>query len=340
MIKKIVLLGFAVGFLFSCNEVTESETSNIVEEEQVKSVLDVKIDSITALIESNPERGIYYAERANLWLDNKQISKAIEDVDQAWKLDSASERVLLIRGDAYFIRNQTRVSRDSWLKCIELNPENLICRLRLAELLLAVRDFEASLTQVNEILKQDARNYRATFMKGTIIRDLYGDTNKALQWVQKSIELKEDYLDAIDMMGVLLSAKGDPLAASYFKNALVYAPNRPDLYYKLGLSEMQQGKYNEAIEAYTTATQLDPKDADSYFNMGYIHVELKNFDIARDFFTQSIQAREENFKAFYGRGYCYEMLGDINNAQNDYKQALSINPDYEAAEISLARLRL
>jgi tetratricopeptide (TPR) repeat protein len=340
MIKKFYYLVLISSFSIACNESKEEVTTPELPAESSKSILDLKIDSLSALIDAHPDRAIYYAERANLWLDNRQIGSAVADADKAWSLDSTSERVLLIRGDAYFIRNQTRVSRDSWLKCIEINPENMVCRLRLAELLLAVQDFEASLTQVNEVLKLDARNPNATFMKGTIIRDLYGDTNRALQWVQKSIELKEDYVDAIDMMGVLLSAKGDPLAASYFRNALNFAPNRPDLYYKLGLAEMQQGRYNEAIEAYTTATQLDPKDADSYFNMGYIHVELKNFDIAIEFFTQAIQVRENNFKAFYGRGYCYEMLGDISNAQKDYKEALSINPDYDAALQSLARMRL
>ena len=339
--RKNIRLILGIALLSSCNSTnTKTQEDNTEAPVQAKSLVELKIDSLTALIEKNPNNALHFAERANLHLDNRQVAPAVEDADQAYRIDSTLERVLLIRGDAYFVRNQTRISRDSWLKCIEINPENITCRLRLAELLLAVQDFEASLVQVNEVLKYDARNANATFMKGTIMRDLYGDTVRALQWVNKAIELKEDYVDAIDMMGVLLSSKGDPMASSYFRNALNFAPNRADLHYKLGLSEMQQGKYNEAMEAYTRATQMDPNHYDSYFNMGYIHVELKNFDIARDYFTQAIQAKEENFKAYYGRGYAFEMLGDIRNAIKDYKEALSINPEYEAAMESLARLRL
>lgn len=296
------------------------------------------IDSLSALIESNPDNAIYLAERASLLLDNRQFKEALDDIDRAWNLDSNHIRVQLVRGDVYYVLNRTRISRDSWLKCVNKDPANDICRMRLAELYLAVKDLEAAQEQLNIILENNKNNANAHFMMGVVIRDLYGDTDRALLSIQRSIEIKEDYIDALDMMGVLLTAKGDPLAIKYLQNALNFSPNRHDLLYKIGYAYMRFGKFNEALEMFTKATMVNPQDDQSYFNMGFIHVEIQNYDIARDYFDQAVKANPESFKAYYGRGYAHEMLGNVRAAIEDYTHALVLNPEYAPATESLKRL--
>lgn len=296
------------------------------------------IDSLTVLIEKNPDNAVYLAERASLYLDERKFKEALEDIDKAWLLDSNHIRVQLIRGDVYYVLNRTRISRDSWLKCVEKEPDNEVCRMRLAELYLAVKDLEAALEHLKVVLDKNKTNANAHFMMGVVIRDLYGDTDRALLSIQRAIEIKEDYVDALDMMGVLLTAKGDPLAIKYLQNALDYRPNSHDLIYKLGYAYMRFGKFNEAMDMFTKATILNPKDEDSYFNMGFIHVETKNYSIARDYFDKAVKANPESFKAYYGRGYANEMLGNVRGAIEDYTHALTLNPEYTPAAESLNRL--
>ncbi|MFN4299959.1 MAG: tetratricopeptide repeat protein [Thermaurantimonas sp.] len=295
------------------------------------------IDSLTALIEKNPENAVYLAERASMYLDERKFKEALEDIDKAWLLDSNHIRVQLIRGDVYYVLNRTRASRDSWLKCVEQDPNNEVCRMRLAELYLAVKDLEAAMEHLKVVLEKNKTNANAHFMMGVVIRDLYGDTDRALLSIQRAIEIKEDYVDALDMMGVLLTAKGDPLAIKYLQNALDYSPNRHDLIYKLGYAYMRFGKFNEAMDMFTKATMINPKDEDSYFNMGFIHVETKNYSIAREYFDKAVKANPESFKAYYGRGYTNEMLGNAKAAIEDYTHALTLNPEYTPAAESLKR---
>ncbi len=296
------------------------------------------VDSLTALIKQNPDNAVYLAERASLLLDQRQFKEALDDIERAWILDSNHIRVQLIRGDVYYVLNRTRTSRDSWLKCVQSDPSNEVCRMRLAELYLAVRDLEAAQEHLKIILENNANNATAHFMMGVVIRDLYGDTNRALLSIQRSIEIKEDYIDALDMMGVLLTAKGDPLAIKYLQNALNINPNQHDLLYKTGYAYMRFGKFNEALEMFTKATIVNPQDDQSYFNMGFIHVEIQKYDVARDYFDKAVKANPESFKAYYGRGYAHEMLGNVRAAIEDYTQALALNPEYVPATESLRRL--
>lgn len=325
-----VYFGFLM-FLLGCSTSTDFHQS----EEQTGTS---PIDSLTALINKNPDNAIYLAERASLLLDNRQYKEALDDIDKAWLLDSNHIRVQLIRGDVYYVLNRTRASRDSWLRCVEQDPENETCRMRLAELYLAVKDLEAAQEHLRVILESNKTNANAHFMMGVVIRDLYGDTDRAMLSIQRAIEIKEDYVDALDMMGVLLTAKGDPLAVKYLQNALNIYPNRHDLLYKIGYAYMRFGKFNEAMEMFTKATIINPKDEQSFFNMGFIHVETKNYDIARDYFDKAVQANPESFKAYYGRGYAHEMLGNVRAAIEDYTHALALNPEYEPANESLKRL--
>ncbi|MFN3952461.1 MAG: tetratricopeptide repeat protein [Thermaurantimonas sp.] len=308
------------------------------EKTTIPNQITTPIDSLTALIEQNPDNAIYLAERASLLLDQRQFREALEDIDRAWSLDSNHIRVQLIRGDVYYVLNRTRTSRDSWLKCVQNNPSNEVCRMRLAELYLAVKDLEAALEHLKIVLENNANNANAHFMMGVVIRDLYGDTDRALLSIQRSIEIKEDYVDALDMMGVLLTAKGDPLAIKYLQNALNISPNRHDLLYKTGYAYMRFGKFNEALEMFTKATMVNPQDEQSYFNMGFIHVEIQKYDVARDYFDKAVRANPESFKAYYGRGYAHEMLGNVRAAIEDYTHALALNPEYAPASESLKRL--
>lgn len=165
-----------------------------------------------------------------------------------------------------------------------------------------------------------------------------GDTAGALQYFQKAVDLDNNYMAALDMMGVLLAAKKDPLALAYFNRILEIEPNHYPTYYNLGMFYLKTEDWNNAIIAFTKCTQLNNKDLESLFNLGYIHLQLKSYGIARDYFSEALNIEPVNHRALYGRGYANEMLGDVMNAEKDYRQALAYNPQHEPSKIALKRV--
>ena len=296
-------------------------------------------DSVNQYIYNHPNHLPSLIIRGRRYLNNANLPYANADADAVLELDSLNHDGLLLKGEANYLSNSTRISRDYWLKCIKNHPLETDCRLKLAELYSIVLEYEKSNELVNKVIDLSPNNSIAFFIKGMNIRDTKGDTALSLSYIQKSIDLDPNYFAAIDMAAVMLAAQKNSLALSYYNRSLELQPNNSDTYYKIGMFNLSTSQYNGALEAFTKSTQINPNDAESFFNMGYIHLELGLLTEARNLFSKSIEARAINHRAFYGRGFCWERGGDLINAEKDYSQALSLNPQHKPSEEALFRVR-
>ncbi|MCE2816754.1 MAG: tetratricopeptide repeat protein [Cryomorphaceae bacterium] len=300
---------------------------------------DARLDSLNAVLKEEPENVKALVARADWYLQTKNFPYAKMDAMAAFTVDSNDHDALRVLGDAHYVSNETRISRDAWMRCAKLFPKEVECRLKLAELYQVVMEYEKSIQVVDEVLKLDPNNATAYYIKGVNIRDQKLDTNMALAYIQKAIDLDPKYEEALDMAGVLHSAMNSPLAVSYFERLAELRPNDFNVYYKVGMYHLNTRNWNSAIEAFTQATQLNPKDAESYYNLGFIHLELQMYREARQYFTQSIEARAVNYRAHYARAFVIERLGDLKAAEADYLKALEYNPSHAPSQEGLGRVR-
>ncbi len=304
----------------------------------IANQLDVNADSLNNYISQNPNDANALIARARLFLKNKNLKYAYADAQAAMQIDSLKPATLLVWGDVNYLSNKTRLSKNAWEKCIAIDKKSVDCRLKLAELYNVVQEFEKSQKLVDQVIAIDKNQPVAYYIKGINLRDMRGDTAGALQYFQKAVDLDNNYMAALDMMGVLLAAKKDPLALAYFNRILEIEPNHYPTYYNLGMFYLKTEDWNNAIIAFTKCTQLNNKDLESLFNLGYIHLQLKSYGIARDYFSEALNIEPVNHRALYGRGYANEMLGDVMNAEKDYRQALAYNPQHEPSKIALKRV--
>jgi tetratricopeptide (TPR) repeat protein len=339
-----ISLALVLFILFSCKTESSNEKPKAVspvktgiEKVQAKEpVVLHPLDSLTLQIREEGATTKLLLERARLYLAYQNINAARQDIDQIMKLDSGLAEIHELRGEVHYMLNQTRQARDEWDECLQIDPQNSVCLMRLAELLIAAQNYDRALKLVNRQLEIDNNDAQAYFAKGIIVRDHYQDTALALQYYQNAIDLDQGYYEAIDMMAVTLTAMNDTLAKFYYNRMLEMRPNDAKTYYKLGVYYMNQGEINRALEAYSKAIQLNPRDADSYYNLAYMHVELQQYSKAREYFNQAIRFEDRNYKAYYGRGFTFEVVGDIANARKDYEKALEILPIYKPAGEALA----
>lgn len=335
--RKLILFSLGLLFLASCNDNPDGSGNENTDTPRASSG-DTRLDALNDEVDNGANKALAYVDRAKYFMEKEDYTRARLDIENGLAVDSNISELHWLKGEYYYLQNKTRISRNAWERCATLDPAETQCRISLAKLYIAVKDYPKALENVNEVLELNEFNSTGYFLKGIIVRDLRRDTTLALQYMQKSIDLRQDYLEAIDAMAVLLAARKDTLAKFYYERILNIDPNRSDVYYKLGLYYMNRGETNRALESYTKAIQLNPSDADSYYNLGFMHVELNLYPQARDYFSKAINARARNYKALYGRGYCFEKLGDVLNAKKDYELALEYLPIYEPAKQSLNRV--
>lgn len=338
-LRTFLFLIFSIAIIACNQQEAPAEGVQANSEQQVpEKTGNQYLDSLNQAIATDPSDVNAYVARARFRMERGDMRNALFDIQEAQRIDSLAAPVMQTLGEYRMAENRSREAKNAWLKCARFDAQNAACRLSLAKLFYTVQDYDAALKWVDEAIDRDRYNAEAYFYKGLIFRNKLQDTALAMQFAQQAIELQQDYVEALDFMGVMLTAKNDTLAPYYFQRALEHEPRRDDIYYKLGVYYMNQDEVNKAIENYTEATRLNPQNSDAFYNLGFIFIQLKEYQDARDYFSKSIAARP-NYKAHYGRGYAHEMLGDIINAEKDYKKALELLPMYKPASEALNRIK-
>jgi len=127
---KNTILIFLFLVLFSCNPPVKNSLNQVIP----------LIDSLTTLLEKDSLNVSILNKRAQIYFNDKKLNLVKADIDAAYSIFKNDINTLLIRGDIYFSLNKTRVSKESWERCLKIEPNNIICRENLTTLMCAVKD--------------------------------------------------------------------------------------------------------------------------------------------------------------------------------------------------------
>ncbi|MEN6461870.1 MAG: tetratricopeptide repeat protein [Syntrophomonas sp.] len=95
-----------------------------------------------------------------------------------------------------------------------------------------------------------------------------------------------------------------------------------------GWTYLNQGKYDQAINSFTTAISNDPYLADAYNGRGWSYYLKGEYDLAITDFSQAIRLDSYYIGAYDGRGWCYFYKEQYNLAIADFSQAIWLDSNY------------
>jgi len=333
--KKFLLLSLCATLL-SCGQKSATNTNVKPVSDSTNPILD-RIDSLTLEIVIDSLNAALYFERAELYLKSNSVNPGATDLIRAVQLDSTNALYWQQLGTLHFAMKNSRFAKNSWEECARLDTRNIECRLSLAEVYLAVGELKKGQEKVNEVLDFDSKNAEALYLSGNYAL-MDADTVKAIKYIQASINQKQDFFKAYDLMGVLYSATGNVLALDYFNSALRLRPDRFDVHYKVGMFYQNIGAYNEAILAYNRALAVNPDHKISLHNIAVINIFLGEHKNALAIFSKAITLDDMYLEAYFGRAYTYEILGNLISSEADYRTALMLDPAYRPAMDGLSRI--
>lgn len=93
-----------------------------------------------------------------------------------------------------------------------------------------------------------------------------------------------------------------------------------------GVALVIEGKYNEAIEAFNKAIELNPKDAVAYNNRGAAYGQSGNYKQQIEDSSRALQLNPKDAVAFNNRGVAYGELGNYGQEIEDCTKAIELNP--------------
>ena len=116
-------------------------------------------------------------------------------------------------------------------------------------------------------------------------------------------------------------------SVSNTQQAELSRPTNARDYYVRGLSRLDSGNRQGAVEDFNQALRLNPNEAPVYYNRGNIRNRLGDKQGAIADYTQAIQQNPNFGPAYYNRGNILSRLGDKRKAISDYTQAIRLSPD-------------
>ncbi len=331
--KLLLLLWSAI--LFSCSQKGLNE-KEVQEQNQRSDSLSVQLNSpelkaVNKELVEDPNNAQLYNKRAKVYLSLKQQQEALNDAKLAVKIDSTIADFYLTMVDAYFMMNNTRSAKETLLAMELKFPENEVAYLKLAELYYLVKQYQESITYINKSLRLDETQARAYHLKGNVYLEI-GDTGKATSSFQTAIEQDNAYVDAYYDLGRIYGLKKNPVALDYYANVLKINPSHEQTLYARAKFFQDLGKFDDAIREYKSTIARITTCDQCHYNLGAIYLEVKkDYQQALDAFSKAIELNPNYLEAYFARGFTYSRLNNTPSAKADYNMCLKLQPNYDLA---------
>jgi len=97
--------------------------------------------------------------------------------------------------------------------------------------------------------------------------------------------------------------------------------------YNNGITEFEQGHYEDSIESFKKAIELDDSNYDYHFNLGVVYLEIEDYDAAIESFGRAynLDTKVRDTELFNNWGAAYYAKGDFEKASKAYSKAVWYN---------------
>jgi tetratricopeptide (TPR) repeat protein len=334
-ICKLLFMGLLLGGLWACGgqeDSAKSEDKQAPEDPQM-----AQINLLSQKIQESPDNPELYFQRANSYYEMEGFDQAIADLQQAMMIDSTQPAYYHLLADTYLDYFKSYNALQTMQVAAEKFPNNLHTLLKLSEFQYLLKKYQDSYKTIDQILQKDPLNSEAYFMMGLNLKE-QGDTIRAINAFQSSVENNPDNVDAWLILGQLYENLGDKIALRYFDNAVRVDSSSMKALHAKAVYLHNQGQSQEALDIYREINIKNPSYEDAYYNAGIIYLELDSLDKAYLQFDMLVKTSPIYIMGYYQRGLTSELMGNVAQAKADYEQTLKFAPEYEPAKEGLQRL--
>ena len=199
--------------------------------------------------------------------------------------------------------------------------------------------------------KRIEKNAYEEFRKGLACQNSVSETTppeekrqkfeKAFQHYARALEIKPNYLDALNARGAVQSMMGRvDHALRDFSMVIKLRSDYFAAYLNRGGIHTKDGRYQQALKDFTKVIQLQPNLDSGYFQRGEVYRLKGEFDDAIADYNRAIQLKSDLPDVYNNRGIVFVNKRNYERAILDYTEAIALNPDLAAAYFNRAVARL
>jgi len=292
------------------------------------------IEKLTKQLAKTPKDHKLYAQRAEIFYDKDNYEAAIKDIQQAIRIDSSNALYFHLLADAQLDSYQSEEAIQTMETVVARNPDRIPSMLKLAEFQMILKQNEASFKTVNDILTKSPKHPEGFYMLGLNFKAI-GDTAKAINSFQTTVEEDSEHLDAYIQLAVLFDKIKNNVSVKYFDNALRVDSTNFDALFGKAWFYHQRNKLFKAEEWYEKAARTHPRNGKIHLNNGILQLEIADMNANKRATKKLLKKAFKKFDlatkvepafgiAYYYRGHTHEKLERPKKAIQDYRQAAAL----------------
>src|SRR5918999_225468 len=181
-------------------------------------------------------------------------------------------------------------------------PRQADLHLFLGITLLRLRDPQAAEASVRKAIGVDPDHVEARTLLAWIESDIHGNFDAAIAEYKKVVELKPNFPQAYNNLGVALKRKGELAeAADNFNKALERKPDFAAALSNRGWTFAEQNKWSEARRDFEQALKINPQDDGALYGLSQALREVRDYAGAQEILGELV-SRSPNFVYWLVRG--------------------------------------
>ena len=172
-------------------------------------------------------------------------------------------------------------------------------------------------------------DYREAYNNMGLVHKERGSYDRAIALFTKAIMLygKKFYFDPVYNLANTYENKGDyDRAIDIYQRLLTRTPDSAQLHNNLGIAYQKQGRFELALKHYRRAVELDPVNVEARNNLGVWYYSNGMYDKAILEYKQILELKPDNVEVRCNLGTAYNNMGLYDKAIVEFKEALRIKP--------------
>jgi tetratricopeptide (TPR) repeat protein len=253
-----------------------------------------KILDYSKAIELDPQNPLYYIARGWIFVNAGENASGLSDLIKATQVDPSRPYSYFQLADYHERQRDDDNAQANYDKAVEVGPKSADAFIERA----------GFYQRKDQLLTSDLDFYKAVELAPKRSSEFY---NVRARWYSSGT--KPNYDKALADINKAIEA--DPAR---------YISVRANIYYN-------KGDYQNAVDDYTRAISLNPKNHGSYISRGNTYAKLNDMPKALADFDKYAELEPQSTSPFTARGRLYKEQGDFAKAVEEYSKAIQISPN-------------
>jgi superkiller protein 3 len=322
---------------------------------------------LTAAVAVRPDSPGAHFSLGKALVDDNKFAEAVEEFRQATARDPHFAAARHNLGAALAKQGKVDEAISELRRAMDMDPQFALPHLNLGSILLHdKREVDQAVFEFRRALALEGKDPELDRLLPRLHNDLgvalagQGKVDEAIVEFRRALALheKEKVKPDRDLRGFPRDRAFDPKtillslglaleqqgkldeAVDAYRQASVLAPNDATghAHTRLGTALFKLGKLVEAVSVLRRATQMDPKDAEAYQNLGVALVRQRKMTEAIAAFRRRLEINPDSADGHVNLGSALAETGQLDEATTQFRRALKIDPKVANAQLNLRHI--